>query len=310
MDNDDVPIGRILTRREAVELLGITGVGLFAGWKATTNGLVSVAQAETLSRFTIPDSSALACVVRPEATEGPYFVDHQLNRSDVRAEPSTGKLSPGIPLDVTFNVASVTGQACKPIAGAMVDMWHCDAEGVYSGVDDRGFNTIGKKFLRGFQTTDANGMAKFASVYPGWYQGRTVHYHFKIRTTGADNKAYEFTSQLFFDDALSDSIFEVAPYKRDAVRDTRNNNDMFLREVGDALMLKLDKKGKGYGGTFNIGLDLANAETGKPDGMGAGGPGRGGPPGGPGGRGRGGPPPDGRGRGFTPPRRDTTQRGE
>ncbi len=183
MDNDDIPVGRILTRREALELLGATGVGLLGGWRLAANGLVSVAHAEALPRG-ITNSDALACVVRPEATEGPYFVDHQLNRSDMRAEPSTGKRSAGIPLTVAFNVAAVNGATCKPLVGATIDVWHCDADGVYSGVNDMGMSTIGKKFLRGFQTTDTNGTAKFVSVYPGWYQGRTVHYHFKIRTVG------------------------------------------------------------------------------------------------------------------------------
>ena len=118
-------------------------------------------------------------------------------------------------------------------------------------------------------------------------------YNCKIRTTGADKKSYEFTSQLFFDDALSDSIFSVAPYKRNSVRDTRNNNDMHYADIGSQLLLKLDNRGAGYNGVFNIGLDLANMETGKASGFSAErGRGRAGAPGGrarcrPPGRGRG-----------------------
>jgi protocatechuate 3,4-dioxygenase beta subunit len=305
MDNDDETIGRIFTRREAVEFLGLASLGLFSRFGFNTGDAAQAGTrltSGTMTRF-LPagmDTSLLACVVRPEATEGPYFVDKQLDRSDIRVEPTTGVASAGVPLTVSFAVTSVNGSECKPISDAIVDVWMCDADGVYSGVQDMGFNTVGKKFLRGFQKTDKNGVAKFVSIYPGWYRGRTVHYHFKIRTTGADQKAYEFTSQLYFDDKLSDEIFSKAPYKSGAQRDTRNNTDMHYGQNGEQLLLKLEGDAKaGYRAAFNIGLDLANAETGKADNE-FGGPGgrggRGGPPGGPGGRGRGGPPPGGRGR--------------
>lgn len=295
MDNDDEPIGRILTRREAIEILGVTGVGLLAGF-APGSRFIQSANAATRPTSGVFDAKMFACVVRPEATEGPYFVDHQLDRSDIRVEPSTGAASVGIPLTVAFNVSAINGSSCKPLAGAIVDVWMCDATGVYSGVNDMsGASTVGKKFLRGFQKTDANGLAKFVSIYPGWYQGRTVHYHFKIRTVGADKRAYEFTSQLFFDDKLSDAIFSKAPYRSGASRDTRNNTDMHYGQIGDQLLLKLDKTASGYAADFTIGLDLANAETGKADNEFSGRPaGRGGP------GGRGGPPPGGRGRGGPP----------
>ena len=288
MENDDVLTGRLLSRREAVELFGV--------------GAVSVFLARGLPSGTLPAASAgrvapeLACIGRPEMTEGPFFVDHQLERSDIRAEPGSGALSKGVPLAIAFSVSSVANNACTPIQGAIVDVWHCDAAGVYSGVDDRmaGTNTVGKKFLRGFQTADKTGMAQFATVYPGWYQGRAVHVHFKIRTIGVDKKAYEFTSQLFFDDALSDALFKVAPYNKPGTRDTRNANDGIFADGGKQMTLALAKKADGYSGAINVGLDLTDAATGRADGMGAGGPGGRG-------RGRGGPPPGGRGRGPRPP---------
>ncbi len=86
--------------------------------------------------------------------------------------------------------------------GAIVDIWHCDAAGVYSDATDPGFNTVGKKFLRGYQVTDANGGVQFTTIYPGWYRGRTVHIHFKVRAKAKSGQSYEFTSQLYFDDAI------------------------------------------------------------------------------------------------------------
>src|SRR5205085_4498834 len=108
---------------------------------------------------------------------------------------------------------------------ATVDIWHCDAASTYSAVSDPGFDTSSEKWLRGFQTTDANGLAHFVSIYPGWYSGRTVHVHFKIRTTGADSSAYEFTSQLFFDEAVTAQVFAQPPYNSKGTQDTTNASD-------------------------------------------------------------------------------------
>jgi len=102
----------------------------------------------------------------------------------------------------------------------MVGVWQCDAAGHYSGVTDTGvgFDTVGQKFLRGYQITDAKGVARFTTIYPGWYRGRTVHIHFKVRTpatavlANATDSVYEFTSQLFFDDALTTRVFAQEPY--------------------------------------------------------------------------------------------------
>src|SRR5262249_41248814 len=123
-----------------------------------------------------------ACVAKPELTEGPYFVDEKLNRSDIRGEPGGSALTAGAPFALAFAVSRLDGRMCAPISGAMVDVWHCDALGVYSDSRDPGFDTSGKKFLRGYQLTDESGIARFTTIFPGWYRGRTVHIHFKIRT--------------------------------------------------------------------------------------------------------------------------------
>jgi protocatechuate 3,4-dioxygenase beta subunit len=251
MENDDLPIGRVLDRREAVRLLAMTGAAVLVG----CNRANQAAAADSSLVATDGVASLPGCVVRPELTEGPYFVDNQLNRSDIRSDPASGKLSPGKQLDLTFNVSQVSSEKCVPLAGAIVDVWHCDADGQYSQVNDNtvGFNTLSQKFLRGYQVTDENGSAHFTTIYPGWYRGRTVHIHFKIRT----KSNYDFTSQLFFDDALSDRVFAQAPYKSKGDRGVRNQNDGIFRESGDTLTLKVADAGTGYSATFDIGLAIS-----------------------------------------------------
>jgi len=290
MDADDIPVGRILSRREVVRLLALSSAGVIVGCKrelSRANSAVSGA-ADTGAAQTVA-AKIPGCIVRPELTVGPYFVDRQLERSDIRTEPGTGTVRPGVPLALAFNVSDVRNGQCVTLDGAMVDVWQCDASGVYSGVTDArmGFNTVGQKFLRGYQITDGDGVARFTTIYPGWYPGRTVHIHFKIRTpasgvlAGLTNDIYEFTSQLFFDDALSTRVFARAPYARKGKREVMNEDDGIYREGGPQLMLAVADANPGYQATFAIGLDLANAATGRPDRDGGPGGRRGPPPGGP-----------------------------
>ena len=239
MDNDDRPIGRVLSRREALVVLGAFSAAALAACApaasttlapantaapanaaaatlvptivptntaATTAATAAATAAATTTSTASASTVAAICVVRPAMTEGPYFVDEKLNRSDIRSDPSDGSVKDGLPLVITVNVSSISSN-CTPLSGATLDIWHCDAAGVYSDASDRSFNTQGKQFLRGYQTTDANGQVKFTTIYPGWYHGRTVHIHFKIRTTSG----HDFTSQWFFDDGLSDTVFAQAP---------------------------------------------------------------------------------------------------
>jgi len=286
MDNDDALVGRVLSRREIVRWL--TAGGVAAG--------LAPALALKAARESFAGGGAIAapgwlpaCVVQPEMTEGPYYVDRRLERSDIRSEPATGKLRPGVPIAFAFRVSQVGAGGCTPVAGAMVDVWHCDALGAYSGVDgDRsGSDAAGQSFLRGWQKTDGQGLVRFTTIYPGWYRGRAVHVHFKIRTKSTTDSAYEFTSQLFFDEALTTRVHSQEPYAQHGRRDTPNASDMIFREAGSQMVVALAPDAGGYATTFDVGLDLSNSETGRADGMG----GRGG------GRRRGGPPP-----GFAPGR--------
>jgi protocatechuate 3,4-dioxygenase beta subunit len=162
----------------------------------------------------------------------------------------------GVPLQLTLRVHHISGNDCLPLAGAMVDIWHCDALGVYSDVRDRSFDTRGKKFLRGYQVTDKQGTAQFQTIYPGWYPGRTVHIHFKIRTNPESWRGYEFTSQIYFDEAITDQIHAQVPYATKGQRTTKNRQDGIFRDGGEQLMLQLIQQPQGYVGTFDIGLQM------------------------------------------------------
>jgi len=317
-DNDDIPVGRILNRREILTLFGMAGASVLVACtpigitpSTTSSGTASTptlnaeaATAEVIAAnptvqateaagvATVDAINATAvpnCVVRPDQTEGPYFVDEQLERFDIRVEPSDNSIKEGTLLTLAFAVSQITNAACSPLAGATVDVWHCDAAGTYSDISDPGFNTVGQKWLRGYQVTDANGRLQFTSIYPGWYSGRTVHIHFKIRTTATDNSSYEFTSQLFFDDTLTDQVFTQEPYAAKGARDTRNSNDGIYQNGGDLLLLNPTAANGGYAATFEIALDLSDTATGASDSAGPGGGPGGAPPNGT----PGGPPPNG-----------------
>ncbi|HKW81150.1 MAG TPA: twin-arginine translocation pathway signal protein, partial [Casimicrobiaceae bacterium] len=187
-------------RRRTLRLLGASGIVLVAGRALT----VAAAAA---------DDRPPACVVRPRQTEGPFYVAGDVERSDLRLDSSTGEEVPGVPLRLSFRVSRLTPAGCAPVSGVQVHVWSCDATGRYSAVHGPHASTAGDAILRGYQTTDAGGAVRFLTIYPGWYPGRAVHVHFKILTASAESPR-EFTSQLYFDDALSDAVYRSAPYAR------------------------------------------------------------------------------------------------
>jgi protocatechuate 3,4-dioxygenase beta subunit len=200
--------------------------------------------------FSTPD-----CVAQPEQTEGPYFVDKALERLDIRHDPSTGGLSAGAPLRLEFVFSRVTPSgACAVLPGAHVDIWHCDAHGVYSDVRDRHNDTRGQQFLRGYQITDRSGVVHFTTIYPGWYRGRAVHIHFKVRVPGENGIADEFTSQLYFPDELTDRVQAQAPYAANKGQRLLNSRDMIFREGGTQLVLPVVERNGEYAATYRIGM--------------------------------------------------------
>jgi len=189
------------------------------------------------------------CALTPDQTEGPYFVDEHLERSDIRADPTTGALTPGVMLQLDLGVAAVDATRCMPLRNAIVDIWQCDAVGRYSDVDA----SRGSRFLRGYQVTDSNGRVRFTTIYPGAYPGRTVHIHFKVRRH--DQRRNEaFTSQFYFDDALTDRIHAAPAYSTAGARRMRNPRDGLYRDGGNRLTLDVVERDGALAANYDIGV--------------------------------------------------------
>jgi protocatechuate 3,4-dioxygenase beta subunit len=220
-----------ISRRDSLLKLGglLAGTVAVGGWKvADSLGAEDVA------------GGAVACVLAPEATEGPFYLDDH----KVRRNITEGK--PGVPL--TLRLGVVDAATCRPIRGAIVDIWHCDAGGVYSGTGTQ--DTEDARFLRGIQRTDAKGVAVFRTVYPGWYSGRAVHIHVTVHVAG--NVVH--TGQLYFPDSLTDAVYKRAPYARRPNRNTRNAADSIYRDGGKRSTLRLKRSGSGYVGSITMGV--------------------------------------------------------
>ncbi|MCO6382802.1 intradiol ring-cleavage dioxygenase [Oceanicola sp. 502str15] len=180
------------------------------------------------------------CLIQRETTEGPYYIDPGLIRADV-----TEGL-PGLPLALALQVVNAD---CRPIEGARVDIWHCDAVGRYSGYARE--NTNGETFLRGTQITGAGGVARFSTIYPGWYRGRAVHVHYKVWL----NSREVLTSQLFFPEAVSDQVYEkVGAYGGRGARDRRNENDRIAQGAGKGAVAALANAERGLQASLVAGI--------------------------------------------------------
>jgi protocatechuate 3,4-dioxygenase beta subunit len=168
------------------------------------------------------------CVLTPEQEEGPFYIDLAQVRKDIVEDRS------GVPLALAVTV--VDSNTCKPIRDAAVDIWHCDAHGVYSGEPSEG--SEGETYLRGIQLTDGNGLAEFATIYPGQYPGRTTHIHVKVHTGGQQSNGAYFggyvshTGQLFTTDRRDAEVFALGPYKRNIAEITPRNTDAIFRDQG------------------------------------------------------------------------------
>ena len=205
---------------------------------ATTEGGTATVEPSTrtgTSTTELFDDSS-ACTLTPEQTEGPYYFDADAIRSDITEDRE------GAPLRLALRVRDAE---CKPIENAVVDVWHCDAGGVYSGFEDG----KGERFLRGAQATNADGIAQFRTIFPGGYEGRTVHVHVKVHL---DNRT-ALTTQLYFDDETTDGVFARAPYDAGGARQ-RNESDGIFDE---RLVVRSSREGDGWVGA--ISFDVAQS---------------------------------------------------
>ena len=219
----------LLRRREALTALGGLGLTGVLGGAAGVLGGAPAADA------------AASCVLTPEVTEGPYWVANRLTRRDIRE----GR--PGLPLELVFTVQNA--KSCRLIAAADVEVWHCDAAGVYSGVQgDTGH------YLRGHQKTSAQGVARFLTVWPGWYRGRTPHIHLKVHVGGS----VVHTGQVFFDERTTALVYRIAPYRSHGQPDTSHAQDMIFAEAGkkraQLALTKRTQGRKGYRGAITLGV--------------------------------------------------------
>jgi protocatechuate 3,4-dioxygenase beta subunit len=185
-------------------------------------------------------ADSVSCVLTPEQTEGPYYIAQEKLRRNI----TDGR--PGTPL--TLRLAVVDAKTCRPIKGAAVDIWHCDASGTYSGF---GAGRASRTFMRGIQRTNAKGLAVFRTVYPGWYPGRTVHIHVKVHVGG--NVLH--TGQLYFPDSVTDAVYRNAPYDDRPNRATRNADDGIYRSGGKRSTVSIRKTRAGvYVATIRMGV--------------------------------------------------------
>ena len=239
------------TRRTSLLSLGGRLAGA-AGWKA--------AEAEPAVGPAAIASGAVSCMLTPELTEGPYYIANEKLRTNI----TEGR--PGTPL--TLKLAVVDASTCRAISGALVDIWHCDAGGIYSGYSSLSSGAAAPgpggpgghqaptdklNFMRGIQKTNAQGIATFQTVYPCWYRGRTVHIHVKVHIGGR----VEHTGQLFFPDSLTDTVYKKRPYSNRPGRDMRNADDSIFRNGGSKSLLALHRSGNGYVGAITMGVATA-----------------------------------------------------
>lgn len=250
-----------ITRRRALGVLGTVSLGTLlaacrGATKAVTRTSVSTSAGATASVEPQTPSDSLAnafddaasCSLAPEETEGPYYFDVDSIRSDIREDRE------GTPLGLGVRVRDAA--ACTAIADAVVDIWHCDADGIYSGFESAsqggpgggGGPTDDDTFLRGAQVTNADGIVQFRTVYPGWYRGRTVHIHTKVHLNGSE----VLTTQLFFDEGITDAVYTAEPYASNGGRDTFNDTDGIFDQ---RLILTLSEEGDGYLGVITLGVD-------------------------------------------------------
>jgi protocatechuate 3,4-dioxygenase beta subunit len=217
---------------------------------ATADGTTTTVQPQTTTGSDLFGDES-SCTLTPQETEGPYYFDADSIRSDIREDRE------GVPLRLAIRVREA--DECAPLQNAVVDIWHCDATGIYSGFEAASTGGPGgggsgptdeETYLRGAQVTNSDGIVEFTTIYPGWYRGRTIHIHAKVHI----DRQTVLTTQLYFDEEVTASVYEREPYASDSGRDTFNDNDNIFDEQ---LLLKLSEDGDGYLGVISFDVGTA-----------------------------------------------------
>jgi protocatechuate 3,4-dioxygenase beta subunit len=295
--NEDVRQSRArISRRRALGLGGTVGLGALvaactgaSSTDGTADGAAGGAATPSASPSPLSPSStapsdvlalldgANTCVAAKEETQGPYWFDVDSIRSDLRED------RPGTPLALAVRAHDLSrctnGAAPTAIPDSVVEIWHCDAGGAYSGFesasqggpgggpgggsggtsdgsysagDSEASPTDDGTYLRGAQVADRNGVVQFTTIYPGWYRGRTVHIHLKLHV---DRKTV-VTTQLYFDEAVNDAVFATEPYDEHTGRETRNEDDSIYDPSG---LVTVRRTASGYLGVINVGVNITAA---------------------------------------------------
>jgi protocatechuate 3,4-dioxygenase beta subunit len=295
--NDEIRLSRLrISRRRALSIGGsvsLSGlIGACGGGSSPQGAATSSTQSQTTQAAPQPASGDLlaalddapTCVLAQEETQGPYWFDVDSIRRNIRED------RPGMRLDLALRLQDM--RACKaggetaPVADAVVEIWHCDAGGVYSGFesgstggDDTGDGpgpppdggqpqghagetsdgsysqgvpeaspTDDGTYLRGAQVTDADGVVRFTTIYPGWYRGRTVHIHLKVHV----DRKNVLTTQLYMDEDVTTEAYKASPYDERTDRDTFNDDDSIFDEAG---LMAMSRRGDAWRGVINLGLN-------------------------------------------------------
>jgi protocatechuate 3,4-dioxygenase beta subunit len=245
----------------ALGSLAISGCGRVMRWMANADN-------SEFSPTSYSFETSNLCALNAEAIRGPFYVSKTLLRREI-AEDHLGAA-----LRLNFQVVDVEG--CQPIDRAVVEIWHCDAEGAYSAypsyppdefpmVDPEGFYEPenAERFCRGVQFTDASGFVEFETIVPGWYIPRTPHIHVRVSMPGSAEVAIEdervvLTNQVYFPDEITAPLFATrAPYKGRGPSPYTNTNDSVIHasEGADGGYLHVTREGDGFLGTITLGVE-------------------------------------------------------
>ncbi|MFE9603345.1 intradiol ring-cleavage dioxygenase [Streptomyces hokutonensis] len=242
---------------------GLVAAGLASADTVTSSATATDEATTTISTDASASASSGVCTLTAEVTEGPYSLDGALIRTDLREEKE------GVEVQYTFTVVDQDND-CAPLADALVELWHCDALGEYSGYVGKNGHTEDDDgtFLRGGQLTDTNGQVSLISIWPGHYVSRAVHVHMRVHTgvTIADGTytggTLVHTGQLFFDADLNEKVQALSPYSDNTTAETVLADDTIYDDGGAASgLLTLTALGTsvsdGYTATLTVGVSTS-----------------------------------------------------